>query len=236
MERHADWLEEQDIPQPRLRAPRIWKPRSPRIYATMPSSASKGKQKAKKVSDSPSFAADRGGDDDLFEMDEEVVLPPAVRGSSIGGPPQTPQAFDGGNKGSPWRSQTAEVKKLDLRSIMAEAEQIVKPLSVSPVANTGKYIPPISRKSINGTPVTPSRPGASPLPATPSALADKATSWRTTTPTASPVVSGSSSAFPSLGAAKPTPSRVPSSSNAQAGPSKSDIIVPGRQTAARKPS
>lgn len=134
-------------------------------------------------------------------------------------------------------------RRMDLRSIMAEAETKSPKLgpSTPPTGTPGKYLPPSARRtpSMAGSTVSSAGPpGISPVqPMTPGSVrTDRAGSWRNTVPAAgSPAASASASAFPTLGS---TPTRPSASKNpSQAGPSKNDVIVPTRQpTVSRKSS
>lgn len=130
---------------------------------------------------------------------------------------------------------------------MAETEQSPKPMPIgSSTSSPGKYMPPNTRRIPSGTPTTPQRPaGVSPSQLSSSPLASasgKAASWRVSTSTASPAAESSPGAFPTLGSLRPTPTKMSSSlsltnsASNQAGPSRKEIIVPARQTAARKSS
>ena len=76
VEREADWLATLDLPIPRARPPRVWKSRSPRVYASMPSQADSPRWAATSSSKEAGQAARES--DDLFDMDDHLALPSSV--------------------------------------------------------------------------------------------------------------------------------------------------------------
>ena len=174
-------------------------------------------------------------------MEDDVTLPESAIAPTRGGTPskqfqanalETP-------KGLPWKSSAVEgSKKVDLRSIMAEAETRSPQLgpSTPPTGIPGKYLPPSARRvpSVIGS-STSSAPGISPVQSSTPATArtERTGSWRANIP--SNGTPGASPAFPTLGSTPLRPGAVKTPS--QSGALKSDVIVPTRQpTVSRKSS
>ena len=241
VQREAEWLADQDIPQIKARPPRVWKPRSPKIFATAPVRTKKSKGKCKQsLFDLPTESRDV---EDLFDMEDDLTLPDSAIAPPRGGTPskQYQANVPETPKGLPWKSSAVEgSKKVDLRSIMAEAETSSPQLgpSTPPTGPSGtvKYLPPSARRvpSAVGS-STAGAPGISPVQSsTPTtARTERTGSWRANVPSnGSPA---GSPAFPTLGS---TPLRPGAAKNpSQSGALKSDVIVPTRQpTVSRKSS
>ncbi|WVR05289.1 hypothetical protein IAU60_002302 [Kwoniella sp. DSM 27419] len=177
MEKHREWLSLQDMPQPRVRQPFKWKPRSPGLSPvdTMSfTSATKDKERAKvpvPISPllSPELQPDRSSAaDGIFQMDDEVSTPPSTA-SGAATPrsyrPMTPldlsAASSQSGKSAVWRSKTVETEKVDLRSIMAETAARKAPTPTRPPLTPNSALPSGSRPS-SATPL------ATPTKSTPS--------------------------------------------------------------------
>ncbi|WWC89884.1 uncharacterized protein L201_004812 [Kwoniella dendrophila CBS 6074] len=168
MEKHREWLLLQDIPQPRIRQPFKWKPKSPALSPvdTMTfssSNTSKAKEKAKlPPPPSPMLSPEMlpSAADGIFQMDDDLPTPPSTASGAItpkANRPITPldlsAAPNQGGKGAVWRSKTVETEKVDLRSIMAG--EVAKKTPGRPTAIPGaSYTGPSSS----------SRPLPTPLP------------------------------------------------------------------------
>lgn len=239
VQREAEWLADQDIPQIKARPPRVWKPRSPKIFATPPVRTKKSKGKGKQsLFDLPTESRDI---EDMFDMEDDVTLPESAIAPTRGGTPSKQFQANASEtpKGLPWKSSAVEgSKKVDLRSIMAEAETRSPQLgpSTPPTGIPGKYLPPSARRvpSVIGS-STSSAPGISPVQSSTPATArtERTGSWRANIP--SNGTPGASPAFPTLGSTPLRPGAVKTPS--QSGALKSDVIVPTRQpTVSRKSS
>lgn len=113
VQREAEWLANQDIPQLKARPPRVWKPRSPRIYATPPAPSKKAKGKGKEKLSLFDGPADNRDPEDVFEMEDDLALPDSVFSPPRGSTPskQVSAASTDGPKGTPWRSSGVEATK-----------------------------------------------------------------------------------------------------------------------------
>jgi len=112
VQREAEWLAELDVPQLKARPPRVWKPRSPRIYATPPVQATKPKGKGREKLSLFDSQNDRDPED-VFEMEDDLALPESVFSPPRGSTPskQFTAVSADGSKGSPWRSSGVEATK-----------------------------------------------------------------------------------------------------------------------------
>ncbi len=107
MEKNALWLEMQDLPIPRLRAPRQWKVRSPRIQPTVVET-NRQKERPRTISlEAPTL--DNSRDDDIFAMEDD--LPSSITSNSVKAAPFVSAADSSGSIASPWRSKTLEPQK-----------------------------------------------------------------------------------------------------------------------------
>jgi hypothetical protein len=122
VERQTDWLESLDLPQPKIRPPRIWKVRSPRVYPdVLPPPSKKGKGKASERKIAIGSALDSRDQDDMFEMEEDIAPPVVVttsqRKPAAGVLAGTP-AVETLTKGTPWRSSAVDTAKKFVRRIV----------------------------------------------------------------------------------------------------------------------
>lgn len=118
VEKRLGWLEQQDIPFAKLRAPRHWKVKSPRIIPVNPQTPVRpGKERARQSI--PAIG------DDIFAMEDDLPPPaiPANQPQKYVSPKPTRELSSDlpSSSGSPWRSKPVDPpRKTDLRSIMAE--------------------------------------------------------------------------------------------------------------------
>ncbi|OCF55793.1 hypothetical protein L486_06545 [Kwoniella mangroviensis CBS 10435] len=225
-EKHRDWLLLQDIPQPRVRQPFRWRPKSPALSPvdTMTlSSASKERERVKMpLSPMMSPEMQPSAADGIFQMDDDLPTPPSSASGTVTprvARPVTPLNLSAAaaqdSKGAVWRSKTVETEKVDLRSIMA-----------GEAARKNPSRPAATPSSILGGS---SRPQPTPLPTptkTPSTsrsqpISSGGSPWRTTdTPKTSfsslqtqqsPASSSSTLPRPTSSQASPAPQRSGSS-------------------------
>ncbi|OCF36502.1 hypothetical protein I316_01751 [Kwoniella heveanensis BCC8398] len=153
MEKHREWLQLQDIPQPRVRQPFKWKPRSPALSPVDTMSFTpkdKDRERAKPSMPasapispllSPDLQPDRSSAaDGIFQMDDDLPTPPFTSSGA-----QTPRANrpmtpldlsatpGSAGKSAVWKSKKVESEKIDLRSVMAEAAAKKPPLARPPI-------------------------------------------------------------------------------------------------------
>ncbi|WVQ98856.1 hypothetical protein IAU59_005987 [Kwoniella sp. CBS 9459] len=155
MEKHREWLSLQDIPQPRLRQPFKWKPRSPALSPVDTLSFTPRDKERTKASSgpvpvpavpispllSPELQPDRSSAaDGIFQMDDDLPTPPFTASGSHtprANRPMTPLDLSAASgsvgKGAVWRSKKVESEKVDLRSVMAEAAAKKPSLARPPV-------------------------------------------------------------------------------------------------------
>ncbi|WWC69338.1 uncharacterized protein I206_103276 [Kwoniella pini CBS 10737] len=215
MEKHREWLLLQDIPQPRIRQPFKWKPRSPALSPvdTMTFSSSNKEKKRAQIPPSPLLSPEMlpSAADGMFQMDDEPPTPPSTSGATTPRVtrPVTPldlAAVPGQSKGAVWRSKTVETEKVDLRSIIAG--EVARKTPQRPTAMTNTSLPG-------------SRPQPTPLP-TPTKSASLARSppsgspWRPMDVTKNSLSSVQAQQTPSLtrpsgSQASPVPQRTGSS-------------------------
>ncbi|WVW82934.1 hypothetical protein I302_104949 [Kwoniella bestiolae CBS 10118] len=218
MEKHREWLLLQDIPQPRVRQPFRWKPKSPALSPVDTMTLSSTIKERTRVPPSPMMSPEMlpSAADGIFQMDDDLPTPPSSASTPRVTRPVTPldlaAASAQAGKGAVWRSKKVESEKVDLRSIMAGEAARKTPSRPTPTATPS---------SIMGGP---SRPQPTPLPTptkTPSTARSQPSAsgspWRTAdTPKSSfPILqaqqSPSTSSRPSASQASPLPQRSGSS-------------------------
>jgi hypothetical protein len=125
MDKHRDWLALQDIPVPRVRVHRRWKPRSPVIS---PAETFTPAKTVARASPSPWLSPElkpftaTSVVDDIFTMDDEPT-PPMTAESSRSSRPMTPLDLSTGvssSRGPVWKSRAVEAERYVKTAIRAD--------------------------------------------------------------------------------------------------------------------
>lgn len=118
VQREAEWLADLDVPQLKARPPRVWKPRSPRIYATPPVQTKKAKGKGREKLSLSDNQVDNRDPEDVFEMEDDLALPESALSPPRGSTPskQFSAVSSDGSKGKPWGSSGVEATKKSVQN------------------------------------------------------------------------------------------------------------------------
>ncbi|KAF8316609.1 hypothetical protein DL93DRAFT_745756 [Clavulina sp. PMI_390] len=149
LEKHAEWLKLQDIPQPIIRSSKaILAPKhSPRLSPTTVNVGKTPRRSPKVLPGSPPVRAltstkEEGLGDDIFDMDDDPIPPLSLSSPERTSPMTIPALKETRDSSSSlsttptpapvWRAPSVPASKMDLKTIMAEAAQNSPRLGPSP--------------------------------------------------------------------------------------------------------